>query len=81
MKSCLNVEYGGGGFSAVPVALFNSPSIVSAKRNVRLCEASLGAALATMRAIALADRSFSELAIERYVSLLGRRQEARRDRS
>lgn len=68
MKSCLNVEHGGGGFSASAVAFSTSPSIVSARRNVRLCEEGLGFTLATMRAVALQDRSFSELAIDRHGS-------------
>lgn len=68
MKSCLNVEHGGGGFSASAVAFSSTPSIVSARRNLRLCEAGLGFNVATMRAVALQDRSFSELAIERHGS-------------
>jgi hypothetical protein len=68
MKSCLNVEHGGGGFSAVAVAFTSSPSIVIARRNLRLCEATIGHGLNVMRAVALHDRSFSELAIDRHGS-------------
>lgn len=68
MKSCLNVEHGGGGFSAAAILFSSVPSVVMARRNVRLCEARLGPTLTTMRAVALDDRSFSELAIERHGS-------------
>jgi hypothetical protein len=66
MKSCLNVENGGGGFSAAQAAFVTTPSVLAARRNLRLCEARLGHSLATMRAVALDDRSFSELAVQRY---------------
>lgn len=66
MKSCLNVEHAGGGFSAAQIAFTSTPSVLAARRNLRLCESRLGHSLATMRAVALDDRSFSELAIQRY---------------
>lgn len=66
MKSCLNVEHSGGGFSAAQAVFRSTPAILAARRNLRLCEARLGHSLGTMRAVALEDLSFSELAIRRY---------------
>ena len=65
MKSCLNVEPGGG-LTPASAVFTATPSVLVAKRNVRLCEAGLGFNLPTMRAVALLDRTFSEIAIERY---------------
>lgn len=65
-KSCLNITMGGGG-RGLPAELANATqSTIEAKRRLRLCEAILGVNLATMRAVALEDRSFSDVAIERY---------------
>jgi len=67
-KSCLDFNANGGGGSRDPASsvMNATPSIVEARRKVRLCEAALGKALSVMRAVALHDMSFSEIAIERY---------------
>jgi hypothetical protein len=45
-----------------------TPALVEAKRKVRLCEAALGNTLATVRGVALFDKTFSAIAMERYGS-------------
>ncbi len=65
-KSCLNVGAGGAGGSAKDL-ISATPAILEAKRKVALCEGALGGTLlTTMRAVVLDDRSFSEIAIERF---------------
>ena len=65
-KSCLNVGAGGRAHSGRdPISA--TPAILEAKRKVRLCEEAMGGmVLTTMRAVVLDDRSFSEIAIERF---------------
>lgn len=70
-KSCLNVGPGGGLHDPAASIVNTTPAIAEAKRKVQLCEAALGNALHTMRAVALHDLTFSEIAIHRYG---GRRQ-------
>jgi hypothetical protein len=66
-RSCLAVGAGGGqrGSSEATV-MSDVPSIVAARQKVRLCEQALGSTLATIRAVVLDDRSFSDIAMERY---------------
>lgn len=65
-KSCLNITMGGG-MRGMPAELANATaSMVEAKSRLRRCESVLGVNLATMRAVALEDRSFSDVAIERF---------------
>jgi hypothetical protein len=65
-KSCLNVGVGGARVSGNdPTSA--TPAILEAKRKLRLCEEAMGGqVLTTMRAVVLDDRSFSEIAIERF---------------
>lgn len=46
--------------------LWMTPAMAEAKRRVRLCERNLGFNLSTMRSVVLEDKSFSEIAIERF---------------
>lgn len=66
-KSCLNIGQGGMRGPADDIANATS-SMIDAKRRLRICEAVLGPNLHTLRAIALEDRSISEVAIERFGS-------------
>lgn len=65
-KSCLNVGVGGGLRDAASGILMATPAIMEAKRKVRLCEEVLGIFASTVRAVGLQDRSFSDIAIERF---------------
>ncbi|MBB4857183.1 hypothetical protein HNO88_000490 [Novosphingobium chloroacetimidivorans] len=65
-KSCLNVGVGGGLRDPGSSIVSSTPAIVEARRKVRLCESVLGSWLVTVRAVALQDRSFSDIAIERF---------------
>jgi hypothetical protein len=68
-RSCLAVGNGGrSSNSGVPTIMLDTPAIAEARRKVRFCEAALGKFIATVRAVALDDRSFSDIAIERYGS-------------
>lgn len=67
MKSCLNID-GGGGTRADAAVFSATPSMLDAKRKVRMAEAGLGSVIDTMRAVALEDRTFSDLAMQRYGS-------------
>ena len=67
-KSCLDVTGGGGGNNAERRLLHSTPAMVEARRKIRFCEEAMGTWLATVRAVALDDRSFSEIAIERFGS-------------
>jgi hypothetical protein len=65
-KSCLNVGVGGARDPGKDL-ISATPAILEAKRKVRLCEEAMGGqVLTTMRAVVLDDRSFSEIAIERF---------------
>ncbi len=63
-KSCLN--FGVGGRSAFSDIANVSASMIDAKRRIAICESVLGPYLYTMRAVVLEDRSFSDIAIERF---------------
>jgi hypothetical protein len=65
-KSCLNVGVGGGLRDPGGAFLSSTPAMAEAKRKVRLCEEVLGNVLLTVRAVALYDRTFSDIAIERF---------------
>jgi hypothetical protein len=67
VKCCLNVSGVGG--TGPSHALFHAtPAMIDAKRRVRLCESVLGHSLETMREVVLSDKSFSQVAIERFGS-------------
>lgn len=65
-KSCLN--FGVGGRSAFSDIANVSASMIDAKRRIAVCESVLGPYLPTMRAVVLEDRSFTDIAIERFGS-------------
>jgi hypothetical protein len=67
-SSCLAAAQGSGGGRALGPASFlhATPAVVEAKRKLALIERGLGAVLGTMREVVLQDRSFSEIAMERY---------------
>lgn len=63
--SCLAEKHGGGGIG--PASFIHaSPAVVDAKRKLALIERGLGHSLLTMRDVVLHDRSFSEIALERF---------------
>ncbi|MGW8278540.1 hypothetical protein ACWGK7_03465 [Sphingomonas aurantiaca] len=62
MRSCLDVD----GNGVMRADGYTPRSIIDAKKRLRLCEAGLGSALSTMRAVALDDLSFSQIAIARF---------------
>lgn len=64
--SCLAAEQGGGRGVGPASFIHASPAVVEAKRKLGLLERCLGQTLATMREVVLYDRSFSEIAMERY---------------
>lgn len=66
--SCLANPQGRGRALGPASVIHASPAIVEAKRKLSLLERGLGLYLNTMRAVVLYDRSFSEIAIERFGS-------------
>lgn len=64
--SCLAAQQGGGRGVGPASFIHASPAVVEAKRKLALLERGLGQTLATMRDVVLHDRSFSEIAMERY---------------
>ncbi|UZW54950.1 hypothetical protein NUH86_15965 [Sphingobium sp. JS3065] len=67
VKCALNIS--GVSSSSPAHALFHAtPSMLDAKKRLRICENSFGKELETMRGVVLADKSFSDLAIERFGS-------------
>lgn len=64
--SCLAAQHGGGRGVGPASFIHASPAVVEAKRKLALLERGLGRTLATMRDVVLHDRSFSEIAMERY---------------
>lgn len=71
MRSCLNIS-GGRGTVATSSLINATPAMIDAKRKVRVCESALGQSLTTMRGVVLDDKSFSDLAIERFGSRLAK---------
>ncbi|WP_157222590.1 hypothetical protein [Novosphingobium sp. AP12] len=69
MRSCLNIS-GVGGTNAASNLMNATPAMIDAKRKVRFCESGLGPLLTTMRGVVLDDRSFSDLAMDRFGSRL-----------
>lgn len=65
MRSCLDVD-GNGVPRADAVAFMRTKSVLEAKKRLRMCEAGLAGGLPTMRAVALDDQSFSQIAIARF---------------
>ena len=67
VRCCLDVGAGGRSGNAHTV-LHATPAMIDAKRKLRMCEAALGHSLATMQGVALDDKSFSQLAMDRFGS-------------
>lgn len=65
-RCALDVSGGRGVSGSVPSILNSTPAMVEARRKVRLCEEALGSWLGTLRAVALHDYNFSDIAIERF---------------
>lgn len=66
MASCLAAQQGGGRGVGPAGFIHASPAVVEAKRKLALLERGLGQTLGTMRDVILHDKSFSEIAMERY---------------
>lgn len=62
MRSCLDVD----GTGAMRADGYTPRSIITAKKQLRRCEARMGPSLSTMRSVALDDLSFSQIAIARF---------------
>ncbi len=63
----MNIIRGGGTSSGLPNELANATvSTLDARERVAKCEALFGNVVGTMRAVALEDRSFSDIAVERF---------------
>lgn len=68
-KSCLNVALGGAsGTSAFSEVAHATPAILDARKRVANCEAVMGTNVSVMRDVVLLDRSFSEIAIDKFGS-------------
>jgi hypothetical protein len=69
VKCCLNVSGSGRGTSGAAFGIFHAtPAILDAKRKLQYCEHGLGSLRDTMRGVVLLDKSFSEIAIDRFGS-------------
>lgn len=66
IASCLAAQQGGGRGVGPASILYASPAVVEAKRKIALLERGLGRTLHTMRSVILHDKTFSEIAMERY---------------
>ncbi|MFX4086151.1 hypothetical protein ACKU27_13720 [Sphingobium yanoikuyae] len=69
VKCCLNVSGSGRGTSGAAFGIFHAtPAMLDAKRKLQYCEHGFGNLKDTMRGVVLMDKSFSEIAIDRFGS-------------
>lgn len=68
VRSCLNISGGGASSSGAQALFSQTPSMLDAKLKVRHCESGMGQTRDTMRAVVLDDKSFSEIAMDRFGS-------------
>ncbi|WP_159981900.1 MULTISPECIES: hypothetical protein [unclassified Novosphingobium] len=68
VRSCLNISSGGRGVNAASSVINATPGMIDAKRKLKLCEMSLGHTRDTLRAVVLDDKSFRQIAMDRYGS-------------
>jgi len=68
VKSCLNISSSGRAAPAAFGMKSATPSMLEAKRKVAMCESIMGHAKDTMRGVVLEDKSFSQIAMERFGS-------------
>ncbi|WP_020486587.1 hypothetical protein [Sphingomonas melonis] len=66
VASCLAITEGTARSVSPAGIIHASPALVEAKRKLRMIEGELGIYLGTMRSVALDDKSFSVVAMERY---------------
>lgn len=68
VRSCLNITSGGRGANPTSSVINATPGMIDAKRKLKLCEMNLGYTRDTLRGVVLDDKSFRQIAMDRYGS-------------